>query len=542
MPRLSGLLATVWMLAACGPDEPPGMPPGECAPPSGDYDVTLASLLGEMADLEGLAAPLDPSYRVLQASSYDRRSTTPEDAEGWFGNVDRGHMDSRFERQGRTEHVLLDARGPGALLRLWSAGLSATEGPEGTLRVYLDCDVEPRLEVPLGALLEGRLEPFTEPFGYNAAGGGNLYFPIPFAARALVTVDAGADDRDRGLYYHLGYRLYEDGTRVESFEMSHVERDQAAVLAARAALSSAEAPAPPGEPVGDEVVTGGAPFSVEALPGGSAFTQLRVTPSVLTAEALRRTLLVVRFDEVETVRAPLSDFFGSGLGFNPVRTLAFTVDASGYLETRFWMPFGQHAEVALEGPADLPMRAQVEARLAPSDSPLRFFAQYRSSNVIDSGRQDFGFLRLEGAGHYVGNTLTVTNPVSVWWGEGDEKIYVDDDDFPSTFGTGTEDYYGYAWLNALFFERPYHAQPRPPADPEHRGITSLHRSHILDPLSFSDRLRFDMEIWHWWPRIELVYDTVQYWYGTVETDHDFEPVTPDELFVPDVDALDATWE
>ena len=32
-----------------------------------------------------------------------------------------------------------------------------------------------------------------------------------------------------------------------------------------------------------------------------------------------------------------------------------------------------------------------------------------------------------------------------WWGEGDEKIYVDGEDFPSHFGTGTEDYYGYAW-------------------------------------------------------------------------------------------------
>ena len=37
------------------------------------------------------------------------------------------------------------------------------------------------------------------------------------------------------------------------------------------------------------------------------------------------------------------------------------------------------------------------------------------------------------------------NPVEAWWGEGDEKVFVDGEKFPSHFGTGTEDYYGYAW-------------------------------------------------------------------------------------------------
>lgn len=27
-----------------------------------------------------------------------------------------------------------------------------------------------------------------------------------------------------------------------------------------------------------------------------------------------------------------------------------------------------------------------------------------------------------------------------WWGEGDEKFFVDGEKFPSTFGTGSEDY------------------------------------------------------------------------------------------------------
>ena len=34
-----------------------------------------------------------------------------------------------------------------------------------------------------------------------------------------------------------------------------------------------------------------------------------------------------------------------------------------------------------------------------------------------------------------------------WWGEGDEKFFVDGEKFPSTFGTGSEDYFGYAWCH-----------------------------------------------------------------------------------------------
>ncbi|MFA7174788.1 MAG: DUF2961 domain-containing protein [Kiritimatiellia bacterium] len=38
-------------------------------------------------------------------------------------------------------------------------------------------------------------------------------------------------------------------------------------------------------------------------------------------------------------------------------------------------------------------------------------------------------------------------------------MYVDGEAFPSHFGTGTEDYYGYAWSRLEYFEAPFHAQP-----------------------------------------------------------------------------------
>ncbi|MEJ7679414.1 MAG: DUF2961 domain-containing protein [Segetibacter sp.] len=49
-----------------------------------------------------------------------------------------------------------------------------------------------------------------------------------------------------------------------------------------------------------------------------------------------------------------------------------------------------------------------------------------------------------------------------WWGEGDEKFFIDGEKFPSTFGTGCEDYIGYAWSAEppfALFESPFANQP-----------------------------------------------------------------------------------
>ncbi len=42
---------------------------------------------------------------------------------------------------------------------------------------------------------------------------------------------------------------------------------------------------------------------------------------------------------------------------------------------------------------------------------------------------DVNYVTLEGKGLYAGDALTVFNTADAWWGEGDEKIFVDNDIF-----------------------------------------------------------------------------------------------------------------
>ena len=167
-----------------------------------------------MIDLDRLARLPPAPFSAGQTASTDRRSRRPEDGESWFANddfVDRDAAEPGPRRAAARRRQALRAarrRGPGAIVRIWSAT------PAGTLRIYIDDDPQPALEAPIAALLRGEVTPFAPPLAHVDARGHNLYFPFPFARRCLVTVDSiVSPDPFTGrpiakLYYQIGFRRY----------------------------------------------------------------------------------------------------------------------------------------------------------------------------------------------------------------------------------------------------------------------------------------------------------------------------------------------
>jgi hypothetical protein len=76
------------------------------------------------------------------------------------------------ERDGRKEHVMMDADGPGAIVRIWSAN------PAGTLRFYLDGADQPALQAKMSDLLGGNSPGLPRPIAGEYSKGWTLYFPI----------------------------------------------------------------------------------------------------------------------------------------------------------------------------------------------------------------------------------------------------------------------------------------------------------------------------------------------------------------------------
>src|SRR3989339_472030 len=84
----------------------------------GRCQVTMESLLKEMASAESLAKFPSPEFKLLQFSSYDRMSVAAGEP-GWFANFDLSNFLRVERREGRREFVLFDHQGPGAIVRFW---------------------------------------------------------------------------------------------------------------------------------------------------------------------------------------------------------------------------------------------------------------------------------------------------------------------------------------------------------------------------------------------------------------------------------------
>jgi len=156
----------------------------------------------------------------------------------------------------------------------------------------------------------------------------------------------------------------------------------------------------------------------------------------------------------------------------------------------FWyMPFAKKAEIQISNDGKTPVPIKISISAAPLDLPIaqlgRFHCKWHRDAFLPdpaTGRGiDWTMLKTEGVGRFCGVMLHIWNPVGGWWGEGDDKFFVDGEKFPSSFGTGSEDYFGYAWSSDRLFDRPFHGQT---VNQHNRGQISDYRWHIADSVPF----------------------------------------------------------
>ena len=483
------------------------------APSESRAPVTLLTLLDELADPAALARFPAPEYRSLQATSYHRASTHRDQPDrsdrGWFADSD-GTGFVRTERVGdREEFVLMEHDGPGCITRLWTPffydDFGERVGPN--VRVYLDGASEPVIDEPLIALVRGK-GTFRRPLATKTARAGDSYVPIPFARACKVTLSA------KPFYYAIAYRAYEPGTVVETFTRARYAAAERALAENARRLADCELPA------GDVVTTrgtvlAGAARELELPVGAHALTgfELRVPEVVRDPARLRSTVLAFTFDGEETVWCPLGDFFCSADELHPFDTWTRTARADGTFVCRWTMPWKERATLRVLNLAAPPIDVELAAATRPwtwDERSMHFHARWRPDDVVPGTPcSDWEFAAIEGRGVFVGDVFSVLNVQGSWWGEGDEKQYVDDDwarGFPSHFGTGTEDYYGWAGGEVPSrddeFSTPFLANARvgglddagrPAPGRMTNGFNVSTRVRSLDAIPFRERFRFDLE-------------------------------------------------
>ena len=480
--------------------------------------ISLSTLLDEMIDRDAITKFPDPAYLCTQASSYDRASTSPTE-QNWFANNDHSNFIREEMNGDRKEWVLMDAEGPGAIVRWW---ITAPHY-KTVFRIYLDGSDTPVIEANIGELVGGEFL-VGVPLSAERAKGRNLYFPIPYAKSCKVTVDDMPTQNV--LYYQINYRTYAKDTAIESFTMDgfqslkdKIDSVEKTLLAAGEEFANIPADTPSISVVVPKGATAVSIPGEVAVPNGAALQQIVMKVDAegeQLTQALRNTVLSISFDDKETVWCPLGDFFGSGVGVNPYSSWYTRVEKDGTLISLWKMPFKKSMHVKLINYGQEDVKVVVKSIWAGpyrwDDRSMYFHADWRQQRQIDTRQpSDWNFITLKGRGVFVGDVLSVLNRNAAWWGEGDEKIYVDGETFPSHFGTGTEDYYGYAWCSTTFFDSPFHFQPRAEG-PGNYGNTTNGRVRLLDGIPFTENFRFDMEVLHWVP-MKINYAVATFWYG-----------------------------
>jgi len=232
-------------------------------------------------------------------------------------------------------------------------------------------------------------------------------------------------------------------------------------------------------------------------------------------------------DETEpSVECPIGDFLCcSWKARQNILSVPINVNASGGMNCYFAMPFRKHARITVEndGPNDLNhFFYTINYTLEPvSDNALYFHAQWRRTNPLTYGTDYTMIDNIQGQGQYIGTFMAWQQNNAGWWGEGEIKMFIDDDDqFPTICGTGTEDYFGGAWCFGSDFSAPFLGfQQVDKKSGEVGARMTLYRFHVHDPVFFKTHLRVTMQAIGW--RSEGRYlplqddiASVTYWYQT----------------------------
>jgi hypothetical protein len=240
------------------------------------------------------------------------------------------------------------------------------------------------------------------------------------------------------------------------------------------------------------------------LQGPGVITHLWVTIAANEYGWPRLLRLRVYYDGSATpsVDAPVGDFFAVGHGFERgVRSLLVRDSSDGRARNCYWpMPFRKACKVTItnEGRRRVSnLYYHVDWQKVPSlaRSTPYFHARYRQALPAPSDGKPYEFLKVTGAGHYVGTVLSVVQAEVGWFGEGDDFFWVDGEKKPSIEGTGSEDYFNDAW-GLHVDDGPYYGVTV--ADGTGLGSRmTAYRWHVLDPVPFTRSMKFEIEHKGW---------------------------------------------
>jgi hypothetical protein len=537
--------------------------------------LSYSNIASRLYDFKALASPPLVGEKCGNWTSHSRACTydpVTDTYQQWYDNADG----NGYITNDGNNYVVAEMNGPGVIWRVWSA-----LPEQGPISVYIDGNTNPVLSIPFTNYFNNATAPFNYPeLVRNNASGLNNYVPIPYEQSCKVVLGPGW-----GAYYHITYSTFPTNVTVPSFTGSFTADQQVAlqqadtIWAARRGSGDTEpfnfstnvTIAPGGEV---EVFNTNQPGVISALTV-DYFENYTVTNPLATSgssvDTLREITLSMYWDGETnpSVWVPLGDFFGTAPGVNTYQSLAAGMTGDSFY-SNWYMPYNT-ARIVLKNEGS--SSHTFTFNFCVDDEPaaaqlLRFHSKWHRDNFGDRNPSrymadrwpDWPVLLVTNTqGRFCGFNLHLWNPVvfwdpairqnyvfvppmtnalspgmptrswflnnvildHYWWGEGDERFFVDGEKFPSSYGTGTEDYFGYAWGQAKKFDSAVECQPLNFGG--NYGHVSLNRWLICDNIPFQDSIEACIEKYHWeeWP---LQYAVTAVWYQQPGTTDEYSSV------------------
>lgn len=200
---------------------------------------------------------------------------------------------------------------------------------------------------------------------------------------------------------------------------------------------------------------------------------------------------------IPSVESPLGDFFAAGNGMRAnVSSLPIEVTSYGRALNSYWkMPFLKKAKLTMTNESDRPITScyfyidWVKLPSLPSDF-LYFHARYNQEWPVKEF-SPYVLTQIAGDGQYVGHVISLHSSVGSWFGESDDRFYLDGEEIPSMVGTGFEDSFTDAWNMRLFSNLNAGVTIRE-WNGEDARITA-YRWYIQEPILFKKSLKVESE-------------------------------------------------
>jgi hypothetical protein len=461
--------------------------------------------ISELYRLE-LLPRLNPGETCKMFSSCDRTGGNDDGFSGKYSIL----------RAENGESVLAEMKGPGCIQRMHfphsEYGVPGLLGRKGEhIRIYLDGETKPALDVPLEDIFYGKLEGFPKPVADTAIGGFYCYVPIPYKKSCKVAVASKVVR-----FVQVVYRTFPSDQGIATFQYPPTAPQRDAMAKAVKAWTSCGDLAALGVDEANRVET---KFSLKAgessafaLPDGPRMVRalcLKIKgEQIESADGERLEIIAdaegarlqITWDDAKSpaVDVPLPYFYCQAMKALAFRSLLVGTNERGWYNF-MPMPYRKSGKVTIK--AAKPLEGTLSFVTTPlTDNPDNLgylHAVYNESLPTKTG-VFHPYLKRQGRGRFIGIYLATdgqNESKMPTWLEGDEQFTCDGE--LRIHGTGTEDSFNAGWYAV-------------PGRLSGRGITPLsgfpvyrrdngrdvavaYRWYLTDPVSYDKSLDAELE-------------------------------------------------